>query len=468
MTYLFLVKRIVLLLSIVFLTSPSLALENKPSSVTKSQAQKSGPYTTEQLEKMSEPIALYPDVLIGQILPASTFPDQIIDAALFLDSSQDASKIQTQPWDPSVKSIANYPSVVALMAADVDWTICLGDAFLHQHKELLGAIQRLRARAKAVGNLRSNENINVSEVGANGNSTIQIQPAYPESVYVPPATTTVVYESESPSYTDSWVPVATLGLGMALGYAIGNNNNDDDHYYYGGPWYGGGFWHDDDAFDDWMDFRKDRWNDINDHWSDRQDFRQDVARDRWDNMSDSQKQNFQNNWKQKRDSWQKASPEQKQNWANQQRTKHNVPTTAASVNRQQWAQESRAKLQGMSPSQKEDWARSHKSDFQAKAAQRKDNWNSMSSSQRQDAVNRYRSETKPKIDSRTPSAQQRSGYAGRSTGYAGKTNWGSSSTRSGAFSGNSWGARNTAMQSSRGSFSRGGGGGRMGGGRGRR
>ncbi len=118
-------------------------------------------FTPEQLEQVAAPIALYPDPLLAQILMASTYPLEVVQAARFvkdnpnLKGDQLDEKLKDQTWDDSVKSLVSFPQVLSLMDGKLDWTQKLGDAVLGQQKELMDAVQRLRARAQAEGNLKS-------------------------------------------------------------------------------------------------------------------------------------------------------------------------------------------------------------------------------------------------------------------------------------------------------------------------
>jgi hypothetical protein len=235
--------------------------------------------TQAQLEKLVQPIALYPDLLLQQVLAASTFPEQILDAAMYNEQGKDPKGIPNQPWDDSVKGVANYPSVLVQLASDLDWTLTLGSAFINQNEELRTAIQTMRARAKTVGNLEDSEQQHViEEEGADNTTIIRIEPANPQVVYVPATTTTTVYEKPVEDSSKWLVPLASFGVGMALGYAMGDH--DDDHYYYGGGFYGPGFWYGGPAMNNWVDYRRDRWNDAYDFARDREEWRQDN-RDDW-------------------------------------------------------------------------------------------------------------------------------------------------------------------------------------------
>jgi hypothetical protein len=139
--------------------------------------------STEQLQDVVGPIALYPDDLIGIVLPASTYPLQIVEAARFLDKrKQDPSLKPGEDWDDSVVALLNYPEVVQLLNDDLDWTWDLGTAVLNQRGDVLDAIQTFRERTRAAGNLRSDDHQTVTK---QSDGAIAIAPADPEVVYVP-------------------------------------------------------------------------------------------------------------------------------------------------------------------------------------------------------------------------------------------------------------------------------------------
>jgi len=133
------------------------------------------------LETMVGPIALYPDPLIAQILPAATLPAQIVMANRYVTGGYDLNQIDVQPWDQSVKAVARYPDVLRMMDSSLDWTTALGQAFLYQPQDVMNAIQRLRAQALALGNLQSNPQQQV----ISDNGILEILPANPTVVYVP-------------------------------------------------------------------------------------------------------------------------------------------------------------------------------------------------------------------------------------------------------------------------------------------
>jgi hypothetical protein len=236
-------------------------------------------YTSMQLESLAAPIALYPDTLLKDMLPAATFPDQITDAALLIQDKSDADLIKSQSWDKSVKVIANYPGVLKMMYGKLIWTTQLGEAFLNQSDELLSAIQTLRAKADKIGNLKSDGKQEVTkEKTSSGTTVIKIEPSDPQVIYVPENTTTVIYtEPAQPNYV---APLVTLGLGVAIGAALADD--DDDHYYYGG----GGMWGA-GSYDSWADTRRARNEDLHDARMDRMDSRQGRMDSRQDFRQDN-------------------------------------------------------------------------------------------------------------------------------------------------------------------------------------
>jgi hypothetical protein len=189
-------------------------------------------FTSEDLDDLLAPIALYPDPLIAQILPAATFIDQIDEAARYVRQYGRSARIDDQPWDVSVKAVAHYPDVLFMMDQKSDWTASLGQAFINQQQEVMDAIQRLRAEAEAEGNLTSTPQQQV----INQDGYISIVPAEPEVVYVPQYDPQVVYVESSPSYG-----FISFGIGLAIGAWL--DRDCDWHgrrvFYHG--WQGGGW-----------------------------------------------------------------------------------------------------------------------------------------------------------------------------------------------------------------------------------
>ncbi len=152
-------------------------------------------FTQQELDQMLAPIALYPDQLLSQILMASTYPLEVVEAARWsranpeLKGEQAVRAVDDRNWDPSVKSLVAFPQVLAMMDEKLDWTERLGDAFLAQQPQVMDSVQGLRQKAYAAGNLRSNEHYRVVPQGP----TIVVESPYPEVIYVPYYDPLVVY-----------------------------------------------------------------------------------------------------------------------------------------------------------------------------------------------------------------------------------------------------------------------------------
>jgi uncharacterized membrane protein YgcG len=166
-------------------------------------ANKTPPFKQEELESLLAPVALYPDALLAQIFMASTYPLEIVEAARWSKEHPDvkgdavAGAVQSQTWDPSVKSLVAFPTVLEKMNEKIDWTQKLGDAFLAQQKDVMQAVQILRDKAKKTGNLKSTKEVTVKEepapAGSPAPQTIIIESPDPEVVYVPTYNSSVVY-----------------------------------------------------------------------------------------------------------------------------------------------------------------------------------------------------------------------------------------------------------------------------------
>lgn len=155
------------------------------------QAPPAAPLNQQQLEDLVAPIALYPDTLLGQILVASTYPIEVVEAQQWLQQHRnltgqalmDAAK--SQNWDPSVQALIAFPDVLARLNQDVHWTTDLGNAFLAQQQDVMAAVQQLRMKAQAAGKLQSNPRQSVTTQSQDGQTAIDIEPATPGEVYVP-------------------------------------------------------------------------------------------------------------------------------------------------------------------------------------------------------------------------------------------------------------------------------------------
>ncbi|HAJ25835.1 MAG TPA: DUF3300 domain-containing protein [Syntrophus sp. (in: bacteria)] len=190
-------------------------------------------FKQEELDQMLAPIALYPDSLLVQILMASTYPLEIVEAARWTKANQNlkgdplTTALEKQNWDPSVKSLVNFPSVLAMMNDKLEWTQKLGDAFLSQEKGVMDTVQKLRAKAQAQGTLKSTDQQRVTTQA----QTIIIEPASPQVVYIPAYNPAVVYGPwmypaypPYPYYPPGAVvgaSVVSFGMGVAVGAAWG-------------------------------------------------------------------------------------------------------------------------------------------------------------------------------------------------------------------------------------------------------
>lgn len=143
----------------------------------------------EELEELLGPIALYPDSVIALILPACTAPTDIVRAARFIESHPNSSQIDTMPWDESVIALAHYPDVIRELDGNLEWAIQVGDAFIAQPEDVMRTVQRLRARARALGHLDSDPHQSIIAE----DEVIRIVPRNPEVVYIPTYDTRVVY-----------------------------------------------------------------------------------------------------------------------------------------------------------------------------------------------------------------------------------------------------------------------------------
>lgn len=229
-------------------------------------------YTAAQIDQWVAPVALYPDALLSQILMASTYPSNVIQAAQW---SKDNPKMQgdnaiqavaNQPWDPSVKSLVAFPQLMSLMGENPPWVQNLGDAFLAQPKDVMESVQRLRLLAQQTGALQSTPQQTVTTVTKaaptktattatpSSPTVIKIESADPQVVYVPTYNPNTVYgtwpepayppvylpPSPGEQFTDSLVKGLGFSLGVATTYAIFSNidwdDDDWDHHHHDDDW----------------------------------------------------------------------------------------------------------------------------------------------------------------------------------------------------------------------------------------
>jgi len=179
----------------------------------------------QELQQLVAPIALYPDALVAQILAASTYPTQIVEADRWIASHPNlkgknlADEVDKQPWDPSVKALTQFPSVLENMDKNLSWASSLGDAYANQEQDVTDAVQQMRQEARQAGKLNSNEQENVATQG----NTIVIEPANPDMVYVPAYDPWLVYGAPIVAYP-GWVPVPGIffaGPAISFGFGFG-------------------------------------------------------------------------------------------------------------------------------------------------------------------------------------------------------------------------------------------------------
>ena len=195
------------------------------------QAAPTPPYaqqTPEQLQQLVAPIALYPDSLVAQILAASTFPEQVVEADRWVQDHHGlqgqalGQAVDQQPWDPSVKALTAFPSVLGNMDKNLSWTSTLGDAYYNQQQDVMDAVQTMRQRAEAAGNLKTTSQQTVMNQG----SAIVVQPANPDIVYVPAYDPWMVYGDPLMAwpgwypYPGIWFggPYLSFGMGFGIGF----------------------------------------------------------------------------------------------------------------------------------------------------------------------------------------------------------------------------------------------------------
>jgi len=184
------------------------------------------PLDAMQLDQLVAPIALYPDALVAQVLTASTFSGQVNDADNWLHQNggmppdQLAAAANTMPWDPSVKALIEFPTVLDNMARNSGWTAALGNAYYNQPGDIMNAVQAMRFEAQQAGTLRSTPQ---ERVYLNG-GLIVIEPVNPGLVYVPYYNPWVVYGAPIPAWSGYyWGPPrgVALGAGIAIGFGVG-------------------------------------------------------------------------------------------------------------------------------------------------------------------------------------------------------------------------------------------------------
>jgi hypothetical protein len=219
------------------------------------------PLSDDELDALVAPVALYPDPLLAQVLGAATYPDQVVEANEFLEAnsklSGDALRKATEKkqWDPAVQSLTQFPSVVQQLAKNITWTSALGDAAANQQGAIMAAVQRMRAKAQAAGNLTSGKEIKVIQESP---QIIVIQPAQPQVIYVPTYNPGVVYGVPVvvPGYATADIAAATaiaFGAGILIASAVSSGScrvgmswgmswSSASIHCGGAPYYGNPYW----------------------------------------------------------------------------------------------------------------------------------------------------------------------------------------------------------------------------------
>ena len=197
----------------------------------------------EQLNNMVAPVALYPDPLLSQVLSASTYPLELVEAQQWLGQNSNLKGTQLveaakrQNWDPSVQALVVFPNALALLANDIRWTTDLGNAFLAQQADVMSAVQRMRARAQANGKLTTTPQQVVSVAAQDGQNVIEIMPANPQVIYVPVYRPSYIWGAPAwGAYPDLWYP-----SGFSVGYGFGPGYYMSSYYPSWGGWGGWGW-----------------------------------------------------------------------------------------------------------------------------------------------------------------------------------------------------------------------------------
>jgi hypothetical protein len=193
----------------------------QPTSQAAQSQPEYAPLSADELDSLVAPIALYPDALVAQVLGASTFPYEVVAATLWLKDNSNltgeslAKAVDQQSWDPSVKALTQFPTVLDDLSKNLAWTSALGEASATQQADVMAAVQRMRAKALAAGNLKSGPEIKVEQQAP---QTIVIQPANPQIVYVPVYSPTIVYGAPIvvPGYYYRGPSVAVVSFGGGI------------------------------------------------------------------------------------------------------------------------------------------------------------------------------------------------------------------------------------------------------------
>jgi hypothetical protein len=268
--------------------------------------------TTAELHQLVAPIALYPDTLVGQILAASSYPTQIVEAQRWMQSNSGLSANQlaqaanSQSWDPSVKSLTAFPKVLDNMNTNLSWTSALGEAYYSDPQGVLKAVQVMRARAQAAGSLQSNDQQTVVAQG----QTIIIAPANPQVIYVPQYNPTVVYGAPVAAYPGysgadlAMTGILAFGAGIAVGALIGSSDGWGSNNW-NCNWHGGNVSYNHNVYiSNTNNYRG--WNNSSNNWNKNNN-------NNWNNHNNWNKNNLNNaNRNQAKNDWNNSQA--KNNW----------------------------------------------------------------------------------------------------------------------------------------------------------
>ena len=204
--------------------APPPAYEAAPSAAPEAQPLR---FTQAELEHLLAPIALYPDALLAQLLPASAYPLEIVQAHRWLERNSaaaakgDFSGADAQNWDPSVKAMLRFPTVLQKLNDDLDWTRNLGDAIVNQPQEVADVIQRLRLKAQQAGALASNDQLTVATRKEGPREVIVIESPNPSVIYVPRYDPVAVFAPPAGAVVAAGL--LSFGVGVAVGSAWRGN-----------------------------------------------------------------------------------------------------------------------------------------------------------------------------------------------------------------------------------------------------
>jgi hypothetical protein len=233
-----------------------------PGSTSGSSTSSTPKLTNAQLDQLLAPIALYPDGLLAQVCMAATYPLEVVEAARWSKANpnikgDDAVKAcKDKGWDPSVQSLVAFPQILTMMNSKLDWTIKVGNAMLAQQSDVAGSVQRLRKQAQDAGNLKSTDQQKVTTQAVSAQApagtppAIVIEPATPQTVYVPAYNPQYVYGNwPYPDYPPTYFPpppyygvgpgwLGGLAFGVGIGFGLGFFGG----WGWGGGWGGGWGW----------------------------------------------------------------------------------------------------------------------------------------------------------------------------------------------------------------------------------